>query len=191
MAISWRGVYTNTAMAVIPERSYFGMAFILTQPWLDVREKVLKRFKLSRVGGWSYFGVSFFWDASTWPLGKIVQDNNHYAKAVKLMAYRTNSAKLDFYELSLMRVDSLLSCLQLLTYASEGAGTIEWSDLAIRDVRSSDTYVMLTLETRYKEKYRINPALRICKIPYEDPEREKFRNRFPLKTLLKQNPHSY
>ncbi|GKA25013.1 hypothetical protein Tco_0711046 [Tanacetum coccineum] len=37
MAVSWRGIYTNTAMAVIPERPYFGMAFILTQPWRFLR----------------------------------------------------------------------------------------------------------------------------------------------------------
>nr|GEU96890.1 ribonuclease H-like domain, reverse transcriptase, RNA-dependent DNA polymerase [Tanacetum cinerariifolium] len=33
--------------------------------------------------------------------------------------------------------------------------------------------------------------LRICKHPFENPEQEKLRNIFPLKTLLKQNPESY
>ena len=49
----------------------------------------------------------------------------------------------------------------------------------------------LLIPNRFREKYQKNPPLRICKTPYEDIEKEKFRNRFPLKTLLKQDPGSY
>lgn len=49
----------------------------------------------------------------------------------------------------------------------------------------------LLYPNRFREKYQQNPPLRIYKTPYEDIEKEKFRNRFPLKTLLKQDPESY
>lgn len=44
---------------------------------------------------------------------------------------------------------------------------------------------------QYRAKHAVTPPLRICKTPYEDMEKEKFRNRFPLKTLLQQNPERY
>ncbi|GJT60745.1 hypothetical protein Tco_1004278, partial [Tanacetum coccineum] len=42
-----------------------------------------------------------------------------------------------------------------------------------------------------KSRYQETPSLIICKFPYEDIEKEKLRNRFPLKTLMEQNPLSY
>ncbi|GJV75808.1 nucleic acid-binding, OB-fold protein [Tanacetum coccineum] len=43
----------------------------------------------------------------------------------------------------------------------------------------------------YKAKHQHNPPLIICKFPHKDVQQEKMRNRFSLKTIMEQNPHSY
>ncbi|GJY40370.1 DNA helicase [Tanacetum coccineum] len=48
-----------------------------------------------------------------------------------------------------------------------------------------------TSRALYKAKYQETPPLIVCKFPHEDIDQEKQRNRFPLKTLLEQNPQSY
>nr|GEW63566.1 reverse transcriptase domain-containing protein [Tanacetum cinerariifolium] len=48
-----------------------------------------------------------------------------------------------------------------------------------------------TITCRVHGKISNEPPLRICKHLFENPEQEKLRNIFPLKTLLKQNPESY
>ncbi|GJS12170.1 zinc finger, CCHC-type containing protein, partial [Tanacetum coccineum] len=59
---------------------------------LDDLDKELSTYAM-RVREW--YGWHFL------ELAKIVQDNIHYAKAVKLMGYHTNAAKLDFSEVSI------------------------------------------------------------------------------------------
>ena len=44
---------------------------------------------------------------------------------------------------------------------------------------------------RYRELFNLNPPLQIVRHPYEDKEKEKFRNRFPLAMLLQQTPKTY
>ncbi|GJY66276.1 hypothetical protein Tco_0468514 [Tanacetum coccineum] len=43
----------------------------------------------------------------------------------------------------------------------------------------------------FKARYEDSPPLIICKLPYQDVQQEKIRNRFPLKTIMEQNPNSY
>ncbi|GJW38829.1 nucleic acid-binding, OB-fold protein [Tanacetum coccineum] len=64
---------------------------------------------------------------------------------------------------------------------------------------SSVTYYYLNpdipkaVESRavFKARYEDSPPLIICKLPYQDVQQEKIRNRFPLKTIMEQNPNSY
>ncbi|GKC37506.1 putative reverse transcriptase domain-containing protein, partial [Tanacetum coccineum] len=64
---------------------------------------------------------------------------------------------------------------------------------------SSATYYYLNLnileaaESRavFKARYEDSPPLIICKLPYQDVQQKKTRNRFPLKTIMEQNPNSY
>ncbi|PWA45577.1 replication protein A 70 kDa DNA-binding subunit [Artemisia annua] len=43
-------------------------------------------------------------------------------------------------------------------------------------------------QAEYKELFNLNPPLEIVRQPYEDIEKEKIRNRFPLAVLLTQTP---
>ncbi|GKA42124.1 nucleic acid-binding, OB-fold protein [Tanacetum coccineum] len=43
----------------------------------------------------------------------------------------------------------------------------------------------------FKSKYEETPPLIISKLPYQDIEKEKLKNRYPLKTIMEQNPASY
>ncbi|GJW09056.1 nucleic acid-binding, OB-fold protein [Tanacetum coccineum] len=43
----------------------------------------------------------------------------------------------------------------------------------------------------FKSRYQQTPPLIICKLPYEDIEKEKLRNKYPLKTIMEQNLVSY
>ncbi|GJZ37272.1 DNA helicase [Tanacetum coccineum] len=43
----------------------------------------------------------------------------------------------------------------------------------------------------FKSRYQETPPLIICKFSYQDTEKEKLRNKYPLKTLMEQNPVSY
>ncbi|GKD55758.1 hypothetical protein Tco_1289145 [Tanacetum coccineum] len=43
----------------------------------------------------------------------------------------------------------------------------------------------------YKARHQQNPPLIICKYPYKNIQQEKLRNRFPLQTIMEQNPESY
>ncbi|GJZ68182.1 hypothetical protein Tco_0631422 [Tanacetum coccineum] len=43
----------------------------------------------------------------------------------------------------------------------------------------------------YKSMYQATPPLTICKAPYEDATQEKLRNKYPLKTIMEQNPDTY
>nr|GEY60702.1 hypothetical protein [Tanacetum cinerariifolium] len=43
----------------------------------------------------------------------------------------------------------------------------------------------------FRRRQHLNPPLEISKERFEDPNKEKDRNRFPLSTLLQQNPDSY
>nr|GEW55098.1 hypothetical protein [Tanacetum cinerariifolium] len=43
----------------------------------------------------------------------------------------------------------------------------------------------------FRRRQHLNPPLEISKERFEDPNKEKDRNRFPLSTLLQQNPGSY
>ncbi|GJY96968.1 nucleic acid-binding, OB-fold protein, partial [Tanacetum coccineum] len=43
----------------------------------------------------------------------------------------------------------------------------------------------------FKARYEDTPPLTICKYPHKDVHQDKTRNRFPLKTIMDQNPHSY
>ncbi|GJS14941.1 hypothetical protein Tco_0409413 [Tanacetum coccineum] len=43
----------------------------------------------------------------------------------------------------------------------------------------------------YKVRHQQNPPLIICKYPYKNIQQEKLRNRFPLQTIMEQNPESY
>ncbi|PWA53276.1 helitron helicase-like domain-containing protein [Artemisia annua] len=45
--------------------------------------------------------------------------------------------------------------------------------------------------SQYKQLFNINPPLEIVRQPYEDIEKERIRNRFPLHTLLNQAPKTY
>ncbi|KAJ9552115.1 hypothetical protein OSB04_016160 [Centaurea solstitialis] len=47
------------------------------------------------------------------------------------------------------------------------------------------------LQTRFAERFNLHPPLEISKIKFEDPAKEKNRNRYPLLTLLQQNPNNY
>ncbi|GKC35783.1 zinc finger, CCHC-type containing protein [Tanacetum coccineum] len=42
----------------------------------------------------------------------------------------------------------------------------------------------------FKSRHQPSPPLIICKVPYQDVEQEKTRNRFTLKTIMEQNPQS-
>ncbi|GKD77144.1 hypothetical protein Tco_1339765, partial [Tanacetum coccineum] len=48
-----------------------------------------------------------------------------------------------------------------------------------------------TAYSRYKAMYQATPPLTIRKAPYEDATQEKFKNRYPLKTTMEQNPDTY
>ncbi|GJS68778.1 nucleic acid-binding, OB-fold protein [Tanacetum coccineum] len=43
----------------------------------------------------------------------------------------------------------------------------------------------------FKARYEDSPPLIICKLPYQDVQQEKTRNRFPLKMIMEQNPNNY
>ncbi|GJS43970.1 nucleic acid-binding, OB-fold protein, partial [Tanacetum coccineum] len=43
----------------------------------------------------------------------------------------------------------------------------------------------------FKARYEDSPTLIICKLPYQDIQQEKTRNKFPLKTIMEHNPNSY
>ncbi|GJT05921.1 nucleic acid-binding, OB-fold protein [Tanacetum coccineum] len=43
----------------------------------------------------------------------------------------------------------------------------------------------------FKARYEDSPPLIISKLPYQDVQQEKTRNRFPLKTIMEQNPNNY
>ncbi|GKC45014.1 nucleic acid-binding, OB-fold protein, partial [Tanacetum coccineum] len=43
----------------------------------------------------------------------------------------------------------------------------------------------------FKSRYQETPQLIICKLLYQDIEKEKLKNRYPLKTITEQNPVSY
>ncbi|GKD19529.1 DNA helicase [Tanacetum coccineum] len=43
----------------------------------------------------------------------------------------------------------------------------------------------------FKARYKDSPPLIICKLPYQNVQQEKTRNKFPLKTIMEQNPNSY
>nr|GEV44267.1 DNA helicase [Tanacetum cinerariifolium] len=47
------------------------------------------------------------------------------------------------------------------------------------------------LQTHFVERLNLHPLLQISKTKFEDPAKEKGRNRYPLSTLLQQNPDSY
>ncbi|GJU06614.1 DNA helicase [Tanacetum coccineum] len=47
------------------------------------------------------------------------------------------------------------------------------------------------LHAQFAARYDLHPLLEISKTKSEDPSQEKDRNRFPLSTLLQQNPDSY
>ncbi|GJT97721.1 probable sugar phosphate/phosphate translocator [Tanacetum coccineum] len=156
MAVSWRGVYTNTAMAVIPERPqrgrlilgyvteivssvrtpYLGEAFTLTQPWrllhLSDHVQLRPREGVKKVDTMIIQAIRLLvdldkelntyamrvreWYGWHFPeLAKIVQDNILYAKAVNFMGYRTNTAKLDFSEVSIYTLFFYLTMVLMRT----------------------------------------------------------------------------
>ncbi|GJR68311.1 nucleic acid-binding, OB-fold protein [Tanacetum coccineum] len=43
----------------------------------------------------------------------------------------------------------------------------------------------------FKARYKDTSLLTICKYPHKDVQQDKTRNRFPLKTIMDQNPQSY
>ncbi|GJQ89306.1 hypothetical protein Tco_0000445 [Tanacetum coccineum] len=45
--------------------------------------------------------------------------------------------------------------------------------------------------TEYRSEYTLNPLLQVYKYQFDDPEKEKLRNRYALKILLEQNPDSF
>ncbi|GJX72790.1 nucleic acid-binding, OB-fold protein [Tanacetum coccineum] len=47
------------------------------------------------------------------------------------------------------------------------------------------------LLAEFTTKYNLKPPLEICKTKYEDPHKEKSRNKYPLSTLLQENLDSY
>ncbi|GJW13768.1 nucleic acid-binding, OB-fold protein [Tanacetum coccineum] len=47
------------------------------------------------------------------------------------------------------------------------------------------------LQTQFVERFNLHPPLEISKTKFEDPIKEKDRNRYPLSTLLQQNPDTY
>ncbi|PWA38262.1 replication protein A 70 kDa DNA-binding subunit [Artemisia annua] len=46
-------------------------------------------------------------------------------------------------------------------------------------------------QAEYRELFNLNPPLEIVRQPYEDIEKERMRNRFPLAVLLTQTPKTY
>nr|GEW13015.1 hypothetical protein [Tanacetum cinerariifolium] len=47
------------------------------------------------------------------------------------------------------------------------------------------------LQTQFVERFNLHPPLEISKTQFEDPVKEKDRNRYPLSTLLQQKPDTY
>nr|GFA35096.1 replication protein A 70 kDa DNA-binding subunit [Tanacetum cinerariifolium] len=47
------------------------------------------------------------------------------------------------------------------------------------------------LHVQFVAKYNLHPPLEISKTKYADPSKEKDKNKFPMSTLLQQNPDSY
>nr|GEX23461.1 hypothetical protein [Tanacetum cinerariifolium] len=50
---------------------------------------------------------------------------------------------------------------------------------------------ILEAEHSRTDECNLNPLLQVCKYRFDDPEKEKLRNRYALKTLLEQNPDSF
>ena len=44
---------------------------------------------------------------------------------------------------------------------------------------------------RYRELYEQQPQLDVIRYRFENREQEKYKNRFPLNLLIKQNPDPY
>ncbi|GKC14690.1 hypothetical protein Tco_1011472, partial [Tanacetum coccineum] len=64
-------------------------------------------------------------------------------------------------------------------------------DVQLAATLATHYYINPRTHAAFKEKYSLNPPLQITKYRYEDPEKEKNRNRQTLSTLLQQNPTSF
>ncbi|GJT06813.1 replication protein A 70 kDa DNA-binding subunit [Tanacetum coccineum] len=83
---------------------------------------------------------------------------------------------------------------QLVIIAVSSSRVSKYRDYQL--AASPTTYYYLNLnipeaeESRavFKSRYEETPPLIICKLPYQDIEKEKLRNRYLLKTIMEQNP---
>lgn len=75
-------------------------------------------------------------------LAKIVQDNIHYSKTVKLMGYRSNAAKLDFSEILTEEVEAELKEAAMISMGTEV------SDLDLENIKDLCSQVLSLSEYR-------------------------------------------
>ncbi|GJS23374.1 hypothetical protein Tco_0452006 [Tanacetum coccineum] len=90
-----------------------------------------------------------------------------------------------------------LSTIAQLTKTSnnkilEAKGNAIQANMNLKDLDYFNPKLQIgTAYSRYKAMYQATPPLTIRKAPYEDATQEKLRNRYPLKTIMEQNPDTY
>ncbi|GJR98645.1 hypothetical protein Tco_0270819 [Tanacetum coccineum] len=90
-----------------------------------------------------------------------------------------------------------LSTIAQLTKTSnnkilEAKGNAIQSNMNLIDLNYFNPKLQIeTAYSRYKAMYQATPPLTIRKAPYEDATQEKLRNKYPLKTIMEQNPDTY